>query len=75
MSIEHHGVIRKFAFGPGFVCVALGLALSGCQNAEEQAPDPPKAKALDIEAPGVDIEIHKTEDEATIDVEGGEGQS
>ncbi len=58
---------RLLCLAGGLPIVILALALVGCEK--------PPEKVLDIEAPGVDIEIHKSDDGSSIEVEGSADES
>lgn len=50
--------------GLAFVCAGLAFVAIGCEKQEE--------KILDVKAPGVDVEVKKTEDGVNVDVEQNE---
>ena len=47
--------------GLAFVCAGLAFASIGCEKQEE--------KILDVKAPGVDVEVKKSEDGVNVEVE------
>ena len=59
-----HSTKRPAAWLRTLGCLgAVGvMALAGCDKADEE-------KVLDIEAPGVDIEVNKSDDGASVEVE------
>jgi hypothetical protein len=67
MSAHRTSLLRELIGTAGLLTLAVTLALGGCQK--------PREKVLDIETPGVDIEVEKSPPEAdtlpdrTVDID------
>lgn len=63
----HSAVLRRIMGAVALLALSLMLTLAGCDEAREE-------KVLDVEAPGLDVEVNKVEGEdgvEKIDIEAG----
>jgi hypothetical protein len=67
MWAHQASLVKEMIGAAGLLTLAVALALAGCQK--------PREKVLDIETPGVDIEVQKSPSEGgappdrTVDIE------
>lgn len=64
-------VLQQVSGGIGFVMLSLILALAGCEETERE-------RVLDVEAPGVDVEVDRVDEgdgDERLEIEAGEVES